>query len=93
MKLDEDYQRLYSSENRIASLTKYFTSIAIIISYPGLFGLTAFTAQKCKKEISIRKVVGASVTSITTMLSIDFLKLVLLSCVIAFPIAWTILSK
>jgi len=91
--LDEDYQTLYVSENRIAALTKYFASIAIIISCLGLFGLTAFTAQKRKKEIGIRKVVGASVTSITTMLSKDFLKLILLSCVIAFPIAWSILSK
>jgi putative ABC transport system permease protein len=86
--LDDDYQALYASEERLAALSKYFAGVAIIISCLGLFGLAAFTAQKRRKEIGIRKMVGASVSSITAMLSKDFLKLVLLSLVIAFPTSW-----
>jgi len=86
--LDEDYQAMYSSEEKVAILSKYFATIAIIISCLGLFGLTAFTAQKRQKEIGIRKVVGASVNNITMMLSKDFLKLVLIAVLIAFPLAW-----
>jgi ABC-type antimicrobial peptide transport system permease subunit len=67
-------------------LSKYFAGLAIIISCLGLFGLAAFTAQKRRKEIGIRKVVGASVSNITAMLSVDFLKLVLFSLLIAFPV-------
>jgi ABC-type antimicrobial peptide transport system permease subunit len=91
--LDDDYQALYASEERVATLSKYFVGIAIIISCLGLFGLAAFTAQKRKKEIGIRKVIGASVSSITTMLSKDFLKLVLLSLVIAFPVSWWLMNN
>lgn len=91
--LDEDYQALYASEERVATLSKYFAAIAIIISCLGLFGLAAFTAQKRRKEIGIRKVIGASVSSITTMLSKDFLKLVLLSLVIAFPVSWWLMNN
>ena len=86
--LDEDYQAMYSSEEKVAALSKYFATIAIIISCLGLFGLTAFTAQKRQKEIGIRKVVGASVNNITIMLSKDFLKLVLVAVLVAFPLAW-----
>lgn len=86
--LDDDYQALYASEERVAALSKYFAVIAIVISCLGLFGLAAFTAQKRRKEIGIRKVVGASVSNITTMLSADFLKLVLFSLLIAFPLSW-----
>ncbi len=86
--LDEAYQKQYDSEKRVAALSKYFAGLAIIISCLGLFGLAAFTAQKRRKEIGIRKVIGASVTSITTMLSKDFLKLILISLVIAFPVSW-----
>ena len=63
-------------------------AIAIFISCMGLFGLATFTAEQRRKEIGIRKVLGASVTAIVTMLSKDFLKLVLLSLVIASPFAW-----
>ena len=91
--LDEDYQALYVSEERVAALSKYFAGMAIIISCLGLFGLAAFTAQKRRKEIGIRKVIGASVGSIATMLSEDFLKLVLLSLVIAFPVSWWLMSN
>lgn len=86
--LDSDYQALYASEKRVASLSKYFAGIAIVISCLGLFGLAAFTAQKRRKEIGIRKVIGASVTDVTALLSKDFLKPVLLSLAVAFPLSW-----
>ena len=69
-------------------LSRYFAGLAILISCLGLFGLATFTAQRRQKEIGIRKVVGASVTGITAMLSGDFLKLVLIAVLIAFPLAW-----
>jgi putative ABC transport system permease protein len=86
--LDEEYQALYTAENRVAVLSKYFAGIAILISCLGLFGLAAFTAQRRQKEIGIRKVVGASVTSVVAMLSKDFLKLVIIAALIAFPLVW-----
>jgi ABC-type antimicrobial peptide transport system permease subunit len=90
--LDDDYQALYASEERVASLSKYFASLATLISCLGLFGLAAFTAQKRRKEIGIRKAIGASVRNIATMLSKEFLQLVLLSLVIAFPISWWVMN-
>ncbi|MES2849629.1 MAG: ABC transporter permease [Bacteroidota bacterium] len=86
--MDNDYQALYSSEKRVAVLSKYFAGIAILISCLGLFGLAAFTAQKRQKEIGVRKVVGATVSNITLLLSKDFLKLVFIAVLIAFPVAW-----
>ncbi|MEO8405515.1 MAG: FtsX-like permease family protein [Chitinophagaceae bacterium] len=86
--LDEDYNKLYISDQRIAILSKYFAGIAILISCLGLFGLAAFTAQKRKKEIGIRKVLGASVTNVVAMLSKDFVMLVGLALLIAIPISW-----
>jgi predicted permease len=91
--LDEAYQQQYESETRVSALSKYFAGLAIIISCLGLFGLAAFTAQKRRKEIGIRKVVGASVANITTMLSQDFLILVFLSLLIAFPVSWWLMSS
>ena len=87
--LDENYQALYASERRIGILSQYFAGLTILISCLGLFGLAAFTAQRRQKEIGIRKVVGATVTNVALMLSVDFLKLVLIAMLIAFPlIGW-----
>jgi ABC-type antimicrobial peptide transport system permease subunit len=86
--MDEDYQRLYASEIRVGILSRYFAGLAILISCLGLFGLAAFTAQRRKKEIGIRKVVGASVTQLVFLLSKEFLGLVLLAIGIAVPLAW-----
>ena len=86
--IDKDYQSLYFSEQRVAVLSRYFAGLAIIISCLGLFGLAAFTAQKRQKEIGIRKVVGASVGSVVLLLSAEFLRLVVLAGLIAFPISW-----
>ncbi len=91
--LDEAYQQQYESEARVSALSKYFAGLAIIISCLGLFGLAAFTAQKRRKEIGIRKVVGASVSNITTMLSKDFLKLIGISLLIAFPVSWWMMNS
>jgi putative ABC transport system permease protein len=86
--LDDDYQALYAAEMRISALSKYFAGLAIIISCLGLFGLAAFTAQKRQREIGIRKVLGATVNGIVLLLSKDFLILISLSLLIAFPLCW-----
>ncbi|MVM33797.1 FtsX-like permease family protein [Spirosoma sp. HMF4905] len=91
--VDQDYQTLYASEQRVAVLSRYFAGLAIVISCLGLFGLTAFTAQRRQKEIGIRKVVGASADNIVVMLSKDFLKLVVIAMVIAFPVAGWVVTK
>jgi ABC-type antimicrobial peptide transport system permease subunit len=91
--LDEDYQALYESENKVAALSRYFAIIAIIISCLGLFGLSAYTVVRRQKEIGVRKIVGASVASIASLLSSDFLKLVLIALAIASPFAWFALEK
>lgn len=86
--LDDDYNRLYASEQRVATLSQYFAGIAILISCLGLFGLAAFTAQKRQKEIGIRKVIGASVSNVVLLLSKDFLVLVLVALCLAIPTSW-----
>ena len=91
--LDNDYRSLYASEQRIASLSKFFAGLAIIISCLGLFGLAAFTAQKRQKEIGIRKILGATVNNIIAMLSKDFLKLVLIAFAIATPLSWLFMNQ
>jgi putative ABC transport system permease protein len=91
--LDEDFQKNFEEENRQSSLINYFTIISIIISCLGLFGLATFNAAQRTKEIGVRKVLGASVGSIVTLLSRDFLKLVGVAIVIACPIAWYVMDK
>jgi predicted permease len=91
--LDAAYQKQYDTETRVSQLSKYFAGLAIVISCLGLFGLATFTAQKRRKEIGIRKVVGASVTGITTMLSKDFLILVFVSFLVAFPVSWWLMNS
>jgi ABC-type antimicrobial peptide transport system permease subunit len=86
--LDSDYRALYAAEERVASLSRYFAGLAIIISCLGLFGLATFTAQKRQKEIGIRKVIGATVSNIVLMLSKDFLRLVGIALLIALPLGW-----
>ena len=86
--MDETVQTFYESEQRISKLANTATVLAIFISCLGLFGLASFTAIQRTKEIGIRKVLGASVNSIVTLLSREFLLLILISFVIAVPIAW-----
>jgi putative ABC transport system permease protein len=91
--LDQDFQKNYEAESRQASLINSFTIIAIIISCLGLFALATFSAEQRIKEIGVRKVLGASVTSIVALISKDFLKLVAVAIVIACPVAWFAMNK
>lgn len=86
--VDATFEKLFKGESLIGTLVSLFAGLAIFISCLGLFGLAAYTAERRIKEIGIRKVLGASVSGITTLLSKDFLWLVLVSCILAFPIAW-----
>jgi len=86
--LDNAYQAQYVSEQRVSTLSKYFAGLAILISCLGLFGLAAFNAETRTKEIGIRKVLGASAANLMYLLSKDFLKLVMIAVLIAFPLAW-----
>jgi putative ABC transport system permease protein len=91
--LDEEFNKLFKSETLIGKLASVFAVLAIFISCLGLFGLAAYTAGRRIKEIGIRKVLGASVSGLVGLLSLDFLQLIALSCLIAFPIAWWAMSK
>jgi len=86
--VDEQFNQMFVSEMLISKLSRVFAVLAIVISCLGLFGLSAYTAERRTKEIGIRKVLGASVTGIASLLSKDFLKLVGLSCLLSFPLAW-----
>jgi putative ABC transport system permease protein len=90
---DEDLAAQYDSEQRLGQIFSLFTGLAILIACLGLFGLAAFTAEQRTKEIGIRKVLGASVVNIAGLLSKDFLMLVLIANLIAWPLAWWAMSK
>lgn len=91
--IDEEYAKKFENEKRTSTLSALFAGLTIFISCLGLFGLATYMAENRIKEIGIRKVLGASVSGITALLSKDFLKLVLLSFVIASPIAWWSMHK
>ncbi len=91
--VDQELDKLYRREQRTGQIVLYFSTLAILISCLGLFGLAAFTAEQRTKEIGIRKVLGASITSIVGLLSKDFMKLVLVAIVIATPIAWFAMNQ
>jgi putative ABC transport system permease protein len=86
--LDSEFDALYRSEQRMGSIFRIFTVLSIFVACLGLFGLAAYTAQRRTKEIGIRKTLGASVQDLVFLLSKDFIKLVLIASVIAFPLAW-----
>ncbi|MEO1261345.1 MAG: ABC transporter permease [Bacteroidota bacterium] len=85
---DQEYEQLHRSEQRTGELAKVFAFLAIFVSCLGLFGLASFSTEQRKKEVGIRKVLGASVTNLTGLLSKDFLVLVILAIVLATPLAW-----
>jgi putative ABC transport system permease protein len=91
--VDQDLERLYQAEQRTGQIILYFSILTILVSCLGLFGLATFTTGQRIKEIGIRKVLGASVTGIVTLLSKDFLKLVLLAFIIAAPVAWYVMNR
>jgi putative ABC transport system permease protein len=86
--LDDDFGKMYTNEQRLGRIFGLFAGLAIVIACLGLFALTAFTAEQRTKEIGIRKVLGASVSSIVILLSKEFGKLILIAFVIATPVAW-----
>ena len=91
--VDEDYGKKFSDEKRIGSLASVFAVLAIFISCLGLFGLASFVAEQRTREIGVRKVLGASLFHLWQMLSVDFVVLVVISCLIAIPISWYFLHQ
>ncbi|GAB2544136.1 ABC transporter permease [Spirosoma aerophilum] len=90
--LDDVFNNLYKSEQQTGLLFTIFSSIAILISCLGLFGLAAYTAQVRTREIGVRKVLGASVSSVIQLLAKDFIQLVIIAILIAVPVAWWAMS-
>ena len=91
--LDEAFDAQYRSEQRLGSIFSIFAALSIFIACLGLFGLSAFMAERRTKEIGVRKVLGASVPNVVALLSKDFLKLTLVASIIAFPVAWYFMNK
>ncbi|MCF0050399.1 ABC transporter permease [Dyadobacter sp. LJ53] len=91
--LDENLEKLYASENRMGQVFNGFAGLAILISCLGLFGLSAYSAKLRTKEVGVRKVLGASVGSVTFLLSKDFILLVAVAVVISLPVAWWVMEK
>ncbi|HXB94996.1 MAG TPA: ABC transporter permease, partial [Puia sp.] len=91
--LDQEYARKFENEQRTRTMAGLFAALAIFISCLGLFGLSAYVAESRVKEIGVRKVLGASVVGIARLLSLDFVKLVLVSLVIATPVAWYSMNR
>jgi putative ABC transport system permease protein len=90
--VDDQFNGMFTNETLIGTLSQIFAALAIVISCLGLFGLAAYTVERRIKEIGIRKILGASVTGITGLLSRDFMQLVGLSILIAFPVAWWLMN-
>jgi putative ABC transport system permease protein len=91
--LDDDLEALYRREQKLGQIIQYFAVLAIFIACLGLFGLASFTAEQRTKEIGIRKVLGASVASVVSLVSKEFTKLVVIAFVVASPIAYWAMSK
>jgi putative ABC transport system permease protein len=91
--LDETFDNMYRSETMLKKLAEVFAIVAILISCLGLFGLSVFTAEQRKKEIGIRKILGASVMNVTTLLSRDFLLLVVFGVLLATPVSWYLMHN
>ena len=91
--LDAAFDSQYRSEKRLGSIFSIFAALSIFIACLGLFGLSAFMAERRTKEIGVRKVLGASVSNVVVLLSKDFLRLTLIAIVIAFPVAWYFMNK
>jgi putative ABC transport system permease protein len=86
--LDKNFEAMYNDEKHMGTVFGIFTALSIFVACLGLFGLSVYTADRRKKEIGVRKVLGASIASVVTLLSKEFVKLVFIASVIAFPIAW-----
>ncbi len=90
--VDQEHAQKFQSQERTAYLTTIFTGLAVIISCLGLFGLATFIAERRKKEISMRKVMGATVASLVTLISSEFTRLVIISILIGIPVTWYFMS-
>jgi putative ABC transport system permease protein len=90
---DQEFTKLYKSEQIVSKLANYFAFLAILISCLGLFGMATFTAAQRTKEIGVRKVLGASVPNIVALFSGNFLKLVAIAILVAFPVAWLAMKQ
>lgn len=91
--MDQQFDQMYRAENRVKNLMTAFSVLALLIACLGLFGLSAYSAERRTKEIGIRKVMGASVPNILALMSGEFLKLVALSFVLAIPVSYLIMNK
>ena len=91
--MDDLFNKTYSTEQKTGNILNIFSVLIILVACLGLFGLVTYTAEQRTKEIGIRKVLGASVSQVTQMLSKEFLKLVLIASLIAFPVAWWAMNK
>jgi putative ABC transport system permease protein len=91
--VDEEYDRMYRTETRLSKIIQYFTILAIIIACLGLFGLVSFTCEVRTREIGIRKVMGARVMKIIYLLSVEFTRLVFISCLLAIPLAYFVMKR
>lgn len=91
--LDETFDNMYQSETMLRKLAQVFAVVAVLISCLGLFGLSVFTAEQRRKEIGIRKIMGASVMNVTSLLSREFLSLVIIGILLATPISWYMMNK
>ena len=91
--VDEEYEKKFDNEERIGKLSGFFASLAILISCLGLFGLASFVAEQRTKEIGVRKVLGASLLNVWNLLSRDFVMLVIISFLIASPLAYYLMHN
>jgi putative ABC transport system permease protein len=91
--LDKSFEALYNDDRRMGTVFGIFTALSIFVACLGLFGLSVYTADRRKKEIGVRKVLGASVQSVVALLSKEFVKLVFIAAIIAFPFAWWAMNK
>jgi putative ABC transport system permease protein len=91
--MDDLFNKTYSTEQKTGAILNIFSILIILVACLGLFGLVTYTAEQRTKEIGIRKVLGASVSQVTQMLSKEFLKLVLIASLVAFPVAWFAMNK
>src|SRR5690606_35524586 len=91
--LDDSFDEMYRAEQRVGKIAMIFSLLAIFIACLGLFGLAAFVAEQRTKEIGIRKVLGARVEGIVQLLSVDFIKLVIIAFIIAAPVAWWFMNS
>lgn len=91
--LDNEFDSLYRSEQRMGAVFGIFTFLSIFVGCLGLFGLTVYTAERRTKEMGVRKVLGASVQNLVLLISKDFLKLILVAAIFAFPVAWFAMNK